>query len=301
MGLAAFVLIAFAPGVFWLWFFLKRNTYRPEPRRLIAATFFLGMLSTIPAGLIHGLLLDDSFLASGLNDIGYAAVVMLFIVGPAEETSKFLAVRLYAYRSLYFDEPMKGLVYATAASLGFASAENLLYVLEFGPLVMLGRAPLSTLAHVVFGAFWGYALGKRMEQGKRVHQGAGGSSSGSVLVVVAGLACAALVHGLFNVTVLAFPIAAIAIVAVGFWWVLSRYGWARRISPFRYRRNYPRFLCPSCGHHISVASRYCNTCGGYVTAPSGQLFCAHCGHPNRLNAAFCTTCGDRFQLPRRTR
>ena len=62
---------------------------------------------------------------------------MLAIVGPVEETSKFLAIRLAVYRSLHFEEPMDGLVYGAAASLGFASLENLIYVLSYGPEVMI--------------------------------------------------------------------------------------------------------------------------------------------------------------------
>ena len=73
---------------------------------------------------------------------------MLLVVGPVEEFSKFAVVRLKAYRSLYFDEPMDGLVYAAAASLGFASLENVLYVVDFGPEVMIVRAPVSTVAHL---------------------------------------------------------------------------------------------------------------------------------------------------------
>ena len=88
-----------------------------------------------------------------------AAMAMLFVVGPVEETSKFLAVRLGAFRSLYFDEPRDGLVYAVAASLGFASLENLVYILQFGPEVMVGRAPLSTLAHVIFRKLLGAGAG----------------------------------------------------------------------------------------------------------------------------------------------
>ena len=72
----------------------------------------------------------------------------LFIVGPVEEFSKFLAVRLGAYRSLRFDEPGDGLVYA-AASLGFASIENLGCAWTFGPAVMIVRAPLSTAARTI--------------------------------------------------------------------------------------------------------------------------------------------------------
>ncbi len=244
------------------------------------------MVSTIPAGIINTAFLDDNISNYATTNLASVAIGMLFIVGPAEETCKFLAVRLFAFRSLYFDEPSSGLVYAAAASLGFASLENLFYVLQFGPEVMIGRAPLSTLAHVIFGSFWGYALGKRAQEGSR-----GG------IVVVVGIAVAAAVHGLFNVAVFVFPVASIVIVGVGLWWVLRQFKWANRVSPFRYERNYPRFNCPSCRRRISVAGRYCTYCGLPSVRPVGELYCSHCDNINRADAGFCSRCGDRLERP----
>ena len=176
MVIVGILLVSFTPGLFWLWFYLRKDSHQPAPRKLIALTFGLGCLATIPAAIIEYVVLGESFLE---ERVGVAAVApgMLLVVGPVEEISKFLAVRLKAYRSLYFDEPIDGLVYAAAASLGFASLENLFYVLEFGPEVMLVRAPISTLAHLVFGCIWGYALG--------LHQASGGRRT---LLVIGALA-----------------------------------------------------------------------------------------------------------------
>ena len=172
---------------------------------------------------------------------------MLFVVVPVEEFSKFLAVRLGAYRSLHFDEPGDGPVYAAAASLGFASIENLGYVLAFGPAAMILRAPLSTAARVVFGGFWGYALGLRA---------GGGDSRGGLWVVAVGLLAASAAHGVFNIAVSTLPLAAVALTALGVWWTLSRFDWARRGAPFRYRRNYPKIACAACGRRIAAISRF---------------------------------------------
>ncbi len=154
------IVVAFAPGVFWLWYFARKSVYRPGPRRLLVLTFLLGMVATIPAGILNSVFVDEA-VASEEARIASVAMAMLLVVGPVEETAKFLAVRFFAYRSLYFDEPTDGLLYSAAASLGFASLENLIYVLEFGPGVMILRAPLSTLAHVIFASVWGLALGLR--------------------------------------------------------------------------------------------------------------------------------------------
>ena len=58
------------------------------------------MVSTIPAAIINGVFLDESLLDDRSTTLASVAVGMLFVVGPAEETCKFLAVRLFAFRSL---------------------------------------------------------------------------------------------------------------------------------------------------------------------------------------------------------
>ena len=276
------IVVAFAPGIFWLWYFARKSLYRPGPRRLLVFTFLLGMVATIPAGILNSIFVDEAVLSEDAR-LASVAMMMLLVVGPVEETAKFLAVRLFSYRSLYFDEPADGLLYAAAASLGFASLENLLYVLEFGPGVMILRAPLSTLAHVVFASVWGYRLGLRTQGGDR--------RRGPLLVAI--LAAAA-VHGLFNVAVFAVPAAAVLLVVVGAAWTLRRFDWARRVSPFRYRRNYPRVECTTCSGRIRVTSRYCQFCGTPVRPPHRVLLCGNCGGQNQPSASYCTLCGDQL-------
>ncbi len=288
MTLLGYAILAFAPGIFWLWFFVRGRAYRPKPRRLLALTFFYGMLSTVPAGILNTLFIGGDVL-DGTADLATVAAAMLFVVGPVEEMSKFMAVRLGPFRSLYFDEPRDGLVYAAAASLGFASLENLLYILSFGPAVMVGRAPISTLAHVIFGSFWGYGLGIQAQEGRRAKQ----------LWLWAGLAVAAAVHGLFNILVFnASPMGlllALLLVGLGLWWTLNRFRWAQRVSPFRFRRNYPQVDCPRCGKRIFITSRFCQFCRWPVSASRPSvLYCSNCGNPVRPDAAYCTRCGDRL-------
>ena len=284
MTFVGFVLVSFTPGLFWLWFYLRRDSYQPAHPRLIAPTFGLGCLATIPAAIIEFVVLGESFLEEGA---GLAAIApgMLLVVGPVEEVCKFLAVRLKAYRSLYFDEPIDGLVYAAAASLGFASVENLFYVLEFGPAIMLIRAPVSTLAHLVFGCIWGYALG--------LHHASGGRRT---LLVIGALALGSLTHAVFNILAiepLLIPVA-LVLVAIGAIWVSGRFRWAQRISPFRYRRNFPNIECHTCGQRIRVTSRFCRYCGAAVGRVVASLFCGQCDVWNRADAHYCTGCGDRL-------
>lgn len=282
MEFLIFLVLAFSPGLFWAWFFVRKDIYRPEPKRLIAFTFFLGIVSTIPAGILNEIFIDESIFSGNAN-LASVAMSMLFVVGPVEELSKFMAVRLLAYKSLYFDEPGDGLVYSTAASLGFASLENLLYIMRFGPSVMIVRAPLSTLAHVIFGTFWGRALGLRAQK-----TGSGLPS------IIFGITLAALAHGLFNVAVFSNPVVGVAMVVIGAYWTLRQFSWAQRVSPFRYKRNYPNIVCSSCGQQVRAISQFCRFCGEDISYTHASLICSHCGLENRADAGFCTNCGDQL-------
>ena len=284
MGIATLILVSLSPGLFWLWFFLRQDRFRPEPKRLIALTFLLGCVSTIPAAILE-VIFDFGGLLDTQTDLATVATGMLFVIGPVEELCKFGAVRLLAYRSLYFDEPMDGLVYGAAASLGFASLENFFYVLNYGPEVMLLRAPLSTLAHLVFGSIWGYALGQHRS-----------SNYNKLWLVVSGLALAATAHAVFNVSAVFFPWAAALLVLVGGIWSFRLFLWGQRVSPFRLQRNYPFTHCRFCDALVRVLDRHCISCGAWSSSHDRELFCGRCQNRNRPDAAYCTGCGDRLML-----
>ena len=282
MSALGILLIALAPGLFWLWFFARLDRIRPSSRRWIALTFLFGMASTIPAGIANYLLIPEDPFSSNAT-LASVSFSMFAIVGPVEETSKFLAIRLAVYRSLHFEEPMDGLVYGAAASLGFASLENLLYVLSYGPEVMLVRAPFSTLAHLVFGSVWGCGLGLR-------RRGYG------LWVVGATLVGAAILHGVFN-TLLFSPVPWLSLIlcAAGGIWSYRMFKWGQRVSPFRYQRNVPLTPCVSCRQPIRVRSAYCRLCGALQSETRhSELICGNCRRINRHDASFCTNCGDKL-------
>jgi len=284
LGIQTLLLASFSPGFFWLWFFLRQNKLRPAPKRLIALTFLLGCVSTIPAAILEGIF-NLGGLLEAETDLATVATGMLLVVGPVEELCKFSAVRFAAYRSQYFDEPMDGLVYGAAASLGFASLENFFYVLSYGPEVMLLRAPLSTVAHLVFGSIWGYALGQHHS-----------SNFGKLWLVIGGLALAAVAHALFNVTVVFYPWAAVLLVLAGGIWSFKRFRWGQRVSPFRLRRNYPFTHCRSCDALVRVLDRHCTSCGASASPIGRELICGRCQNRNRADATYCTGCGDHLLM-----
>jgi RsiW-degrading membrane proteinase PrsW (M82 family) len=120
-----------------------------------AATSWLEHRASIWTGL------DVS--AQAADPGGTRTGAMLFLFGfaaPIREASK-VAAMWPAFRSRHFDEPIDGLVYASAAALGFATIENAIMLREH-PLgwIWIARTAIALPAHVFFACAWGYALGR---------------------------------------------------------------------------------------------------------------------------------------------
>jgi RsiW-degrading membrane proteinase PrsW (M82 family) len=180
-------------SVAWLVFIRRFDRAHPEPMWLIAITFVLGGLATVPAGFAELFLvnltpwLDPRVVTFGgqLFALPLAFVVFTIVVGMCEEGAKMLGAG-FAVRRREFDEPVDGIVYGIVSSLGFAAAENVRYfaLTRLSAPIVIARCFMSVPAHMFFGAIWGYALGARLVE-KRPK-------------VLLFLALAAAAHGLFD-------------------------------------------------------------------------------------------------------
>ncbi len=177
-----YALIAgFAPGVYWLIYFYRKDWQEPEPKLLVVKAYVLGMLSIIPAALIN----TGFFCGPLITPVAVAPVV--------EETLKFLVLLIFIYPKDEFDEPMDGILYASAVALGFASVENVIYIsngFESGNGWWIAglRAVLSVPGHALFTIMSGYALA--VHKCSRIKHGKGS--------VAGGLFAAMALHSIFN-------------------------------------------------------------------------------------------------------
>jgi protease PrsW len=156
LNILIILLLAFAPCVFWLWVIYRADRCKPEPKRVIIRVFLLGMVVSIPIAFIEVLLYPNA--VEGPMSLSSAAYLAFVVAGFTEEVGKFLVVRWSVYKSAYFEEPFDGLEYSATAALGFASLENVAYLISFGWEVILVRGLVSNLAHVLFSVLWGYPL-----------------------------------------------------------------------------------------------------------------------------------------------
>ncbi|NTV44726.1 MAG: PrsW family intramembrane metalloprotease [Candidatus Yonathbacteria bacterium] len=151
------------PALLWLWFWLKEDAGKPEPKGLIALSFFAGMVSVM---LVYPM---EQF-ASSLTLEG---LPLLIAWAAIEETLKFAMMIIIIFQtSDYFDEPVDALVYMITVALGFAALENTLFLLEpisrgqalvsflTGNLRFLGATLLHVIASSVIGVTIGFTFWK---------------------------------------------------------------------------------------------------------------------------------------------
>lgn len=84
---------------------------------------------------------------------------VLFTSG-LEEFFKWLIILIVIFKHVEFDDPYDGILYGAAVSLGFATVENILYLLTFGLDEAFIRALLPVSSHALFGVVMGYYFGK---------------------------------------------------------------------------------------------------------------------------------------------
>lgn len=180
--------LALAPGIAIMWFIYSKDRFDREPLKALVKSFFLGMLATIPAILLQ---LAASFMLKRIMPASgwpYFIIFAFLVVALTEEGSKFLMLRLYAYPREFFNEPFDGIIYGVMVAMGFATLENIGYVLQNGIGTAFARMFLSVPAHATFGVLMGYYVGLA----KFTH------NANSGFYMLRGLLLAILFHGLFD-------------------------------------------------------------------------------------------------------
>ena len=163
IALGIIPMVFFAGIVSWL------DCYEKEPKVLLGGVFFWGMIAASGGAYFLNTFVKISLLPlMGLthvsNQVGMSVTTPLI-----EEALKGLAVFfIYLFMGHELDSTLDGLVYGAIAGLGFAAAENTLYIyrngyLEQGLTGLLAQATLRVLLmgwmHASFTACTGIGFG----------------------------------------------------------------------------------------------------------------------------------------------
>lgn len=157
--------IATAPCVAIGLYIYLNDKHEREPIGLLLRAFVFGIISTMLALWVADLL--NKVITLNEKDLTEQAIHAFLIVALLEESSKFLFVRGLLYRNVNFNEPFDGIVYSVMVGMGFATFENITYVLREGLGVGILRMFTAVPAHACFAVLMGFYLGKSKFEHKK--------------------------------------------------------------------------------------------------------------------------------------
>lgn len=152
-----------------------------EPRTTLFHTFIYGAILTFPILFLQFVVNEENIFTSVLmQDVLFSGVV--------EEFFKWFILLIAIYHHIEFDDPYDGVLYGVSISLGFATVENILYILSFGLDTAFMRALMPVSSHALFGVVMGYYLGRAKFTGR----------NSSIRYQAVSLALPMLLHIIFN-------------------------------------------------------------------------------------------------------
>lgn len=228
MDILILLAVALAPGAaIGVYIYLKDHHER-EPMGLLMRSFFFGVLSIFVTLLISQVI--GLFVTIDESSLSEQAVHAFLIVALVEEFSKFIFVRGILYNNKHFNEPFDGIVYSVMVGMGFATFENILYVVNGGIGTAIMRMFTAVPAHATFAVLMGYYLGKAKFEHKKSYY------------AFHALGIATLFHGaydycLFISYVPGIVFGAIASLVVGIWLSKKAIRIHQLASPFNKQNN----------------------------------------------------------------
>ena len=152
-------ILAVAPSAVLMWYIWKKDTVEKEPFGLLVKLFGFGALTVISAIVLE--LGAEALFGTVLGDgVVYTLVENFIGVALIEELGKYVVLRKVTWKHPEFNYTFDAVVYAVAASLGFATVENIMYVFMNGVGTALLRAVISVPGHCAFAVFMGYYYGR---------------------------------------------------------------------------------------------------------------------------------------------
>lgn len=196
VSVAAAIAGGVLPALAWLWFWRREDSRHPEPRKLIALAFLAGMVTVAVVIPI------EKFVQPYMPEYAWLPALTLVFVAWSfiEEIMKFVAARVTVLWRREDDEPIDPVIYMVTVALGFAAAENTLFLLSplSGDTVMQGlmtgnlRFVGATLLHVLSSAVIGVALALSFYKKKPAKR----------RYAFVGVILAAVLHSIFNFFIL---------------------------------------------------------------------------------------------------
>lgn len=197
MDATAFVvsfLGGFIPALFWLWFWLREDKARPEPKALIASAFLAGLAVVTVTLPLQRYALDHFEDVTYIGTFAFPSLIFVWVI--IEEILKYCGALIVVLWNKAVDEPLDTIIYMITIALGFSALENALFMFtplaegRFTESILTGHFRFlgATLLHILASGTVGVAMALAFYRSKIVR----------ILSATAGLCLAIVLHTLFN-------------------------------------------------------------------------------------------------------
>ena len=186
------VWLAIIPSIVLFIMIWRKDKIEKEPVGLLIKLFIFGALTTVSAGVIG--MGAQYLLLNFLDEKSMAFIIIdnFLLTALVEEGGKYFVLKKATWKHPAFNYTFDGAVYAVCSSLGFATVENILYLIDGDLGTAVGRGLLSVPGHVVFAVFMGYYYGMAK------YASVGGDERGSRSYLRKALWIPVLLHGTYD-------------------------------------------------------------------------------------------------------
>ena len=250
------LVLSVLPSIILGVYIYRNDKVEKEPGSLLFKLFLGGLgaifLTLILSGVVNMIMpgLEDRVNYDIISTFLYAFVQVALV----EEFSKWWFLKCISWKNKEFTHLYDAIVYAVFTSLGFATIENILYVIQGGIGVAIMRAIVSVPGHAFFGIFMGYfyGLAKKSDLLK---------DKNKTKYLLLSIFIPALLHGIFDfclfvgniITVLFYLVFIITLYVYSFKTVKKVSN-----SQLRVRKKF----CTKCGQES--LKNYCTNCGNKI-------------------------------------
>lgn len=148
------------PTIILLSYIYKLDKKEKEPMKLLIKLFLFGVLSVIFIVIAEEIIDIPISVVTTEGSVMYALLEAFLVAALCEEVGKYLAVRFAVWKTPHFNCMYDGIVYTTFAALGFATLENILYVMDGGLATAITRMFTAIPGHASDAVFMGYYLSR---------------------------------------------------------------------------------------------------------------------------------------------
>lgn len=197
------LILAIIPSIILFIVVWRSDKVEKEPVKLLVKLFLFGTL-------FGGTLTIISYLESKKPEINllskilpepssviYMLILNFLIIALIEEAGKFIVLKKITWKDPAFNYIFDAVVYSVTVSLGFATVENIIYIITRKRIdidVAIDRGLLAVPAHVIYAIYMGYFYGLAKHS-----EAIGGSKSTKKHLIMA-LVFPVLIHGLFDIS-----------------------------------------------------------------------------------------------------